>query len=294
MSNLVPIKKVVPDVSQPRKYFDVQKLAELKKSMKVHGIISPLVVQEEADHYLLVDGERRFRAAVELGFKEVPVTVLTATDPITRMIEQFHLQQMHENWTPTEEASVITEVMNISKANFVQTCEMLNINPQRARRLYALSKISDKEGFANNNVPLAFAETIQNVTAFVRNMKKEMEEEFLKSDQKKLERAIISRVGSGELDKKMDINQLKDIFRVDPKSYDKFLAGENTETLFVKSKARATYHLRNAVYNARLMRMNLQGFLKNPNVALTDAEVSAFTEARAEITKLLSKAGKDE
>lgn len=234
MSNLVPIKKVVPDASQPRKYFDVVKLAEMKKSIRAHGIINPLVVQPEGDHYLLVDGERRYRTAVDLGMKEVPVTILDATDPITRMIEQFHLQQMHENWSPVEEAAVISEIMSASGRNFTQTCEALNIDIRKARRLWALSKLADKESYAANNLPLEYAESINNLNTFVKAMRKEQEEPFLKSDQKKLERLVISKIASGEFEKKSDVVKLRDVFRSDPKGYEKFLAGGNSNEMFVK------------------------------------------------------------
>lgn len=294
MSNLISIKKVIPDVNQPRKYFDPAKIAELCKSIKVHGIISPIQVQPDGDNFLIVDGERRFRAAIMLGMKEIPIQVMESTDPITRMVEQFHLQQMHEQWTPVEEASVISEVMTASGKTFPETCRLLNINESRARRLYALSKLGDKEGYAANNIPLDYAESINNLNNFVRALKKDSEESFLKSDQKKLERMVISKIVSGEFNKRQDITKLKDMFRIQPKTYDQFLAGADTAELFIKSKAQATYHLRNAVYNCQNISNHIAKFIKTPNVELKDTEITTLKLCRERITELLQLAGKDE
>lgn len=66
----IPLKNIVPDAEQPRKNFDPERMADLIGSIKKHGIISPLQVQDIGNGtYLLEDGERRFRAATELGLK---------------------------------------------------------------------------------------------------------------------------------------------------------------------------------------------------------------------------------
>ena len=64
-----------PNASQPRKYFDEDKLQELAESIRKVGIIQPLVVTRKGDHYVIIAGERRFRAAKLAGIKEVPVLV---------------------------------------------------------------------------------------------------------------------------------------------------------------------------------------------------------------------------
>ena len=71
----VPISKVEPDREQPRKTFDDEKMKELTDSVKEHGIIIPLLVQDKGDYYEIVAGERRWRAAMAAGLKEVPVII---------------------------------------------------------------------------------------------------------------------------------------------------------------------------------------------------------------------------
>lgn len=74
------IAKVEPDREQPRKHFDEDKLIELSESLKIYGILEPLIVQKKEDYYKIVAGERRWRAAKLAGLKEVPVLVKEYTD----------------------------------------------------------------------------------------------------------------------------------------------------------------------------------------------------------------------
>ncbi len=72
---LCDIEKIVPNTYQPRKIFAKEALEELSESIKVHGIIQPLVVRQRDGHYELIAGERRWRAAQKAGLKQVPVVV---------------------------------------------------------------------------------------------------------------------------------------------------------------------------------------------------------------------------
>jgi ParB family chromosome partitioning protein len=69
------IEKIVPNTYQPRKIFQKEALDELVESVKVHGIIQPLVVRQKDGRYELIAGERRWRAAQRAGLKQGPVVV---------------------------------------------------------------------------------------------------------------------------------------------------------------------------------------------------------------------------
>lgn len=71
----VAISSVKPNPDQPRKHFDDQALAELASSIKVHGIVQPLVVTKVGQGYRIIAGERRWRAAGIAGLDKVPVIV---------------------------------------------------------------------------------------------------------------------------------------------------------------------------------------------------------------------------
>ena len=68
-------EKIIPNPYQPRKDFSQDSIDELVQSIKEHGIIQPLIVSREADHYELIAGERRLRASKQAGLLEVPVIV---------------------------------------------------------------------------------------------------------------------------------------------------------------------------------------------------------------------------
>ncbi|MHB1545405.1 MAG: ParB N-terminal domain-containing protein, partial [bacterium] len=73
----IDIDKINTGIYQPRQYFDEDKLAELKNSIKENGIIQPLIVAKSKNEgeYDLIAGERRYRAAKELNFKKVPAII---------------------------------------------------------------------------------------------------------------------------------------------------------------------------------------------------------------------------
>ncbi|MFN8369992.1 MAG: ParB/RepB/Spo0J family partition protein [Bacteriovoracaceae bacterium] len=77
----VDINKIVPNVAQPRKIFKEQEIEELASSIKINGIIQPLVVSDFKDgKFELIAGERRLRAAKKAGLDKVPVIVKKVTD----------------------------------------------------------------------------------------------------------------------------------------------------------------------------------------------------------------------
>ncbi len=72
---LVKISKVEPNRKQPRKKFDEDALLELSESIKLYGVLQPLLVSDKKDYYEIVAGERRWRAAKMAGLKEIPVVI---------------------------------------------------------------------------------------------------------------------------------------------------------------------------------------------------------------------------
>lgn len=73
-------KDIYPDEEQPRRHFDEEALEELAESIRVHGILQPLVVRVHQDGYQIVAGERRWRAAKMAGLWKVPALVRTLSD----------------------------------------------------------------------------------------------------------------------------------------------------------------------------------------------------------------------
>ncbi|MBQ1172285.1 MAG: ParB/RepB/Spo0J family partition protein [Lachnospiraceae bacterium] len=100
---MVKITMVEPNRDQPRHKFDEEALNELADSIKQYGIISPIIVQDRKDHYEIIAGERRWRAAKIAGLKEIPVIIKNFTEQ--EIVEISLIENIQrENLNPIEEA----------------------------------------------------------------------------------------------------------------------------------------------------------------------------------------------
>lgn len=98
------VDKIVPNRLQPRRAFDQAKIDELAASMREKGVIQPLLVRRSSEGYELIAGERRLRAAIKAGLKEVPVVVKDASD--AEALELALIENLQrEDLNPMEEAS---------------------------------------------------------------------------------------------------------------------------------------------------------------------------------------------
>ncbi|MBD2682882.1 MULTISPECIES: ParB/RepB/Spo0J family partition protein [Nostoc] len=111
--NTVAINLIKLPASQPRRYFDPQKLEELSRSIKELGILEPLLVRPlPGEGYELVAGERRLRAAQLALINEVPV-VIREMDDITTSKVQLVENLQREDLNPVEETEGILELLSI-------------------------------------------------------------------------------------------------------------------------------------------------------------------------------------
>lgn len=97
------ISQIEPNQGQPRKEFNPESIGELADSMKQYGVLQPLLVQKKGDHYEIIAGERRWRAAREAGLKEVPVVIREYTRQQSMEIALIENVQ-REDLNPIEEA----------------------------------------------------------------------------------------------------------------------------------------------------------------------------------------------
>lgn len=114
---ICPIEKIRPNRNQPRKHFAPEKIEELAASIREQGIIQPLVVTRKDDHYEIIAGERRWRAAQKAGLHEIPVVIREATPEAVMelaLIENIQRQDLNA----IEEAQAyrsLVECFNISQ-----------------------------------------------------------------------------------------------------------------------------------------------------------------------------------
>ena len=98
------IESIVPSPLQPRSQFEPEQLEELVDSIREHGVIQPLIVREVRGKLELIAGERRWRAAKELGLEEVPVRIVDVRDD-QQVLEMALIENLQrEDLNPIEEA----------------------------------------------------------------------------------------------------------------------------------------------------------------------------------------------
>ena len=111
MDTTLKIKDIEINKNQPRKQFNEESLDELAESIKLHGVIEPLVVTKRDNYYLLVSGERRWRASMKAGIKEVPVVIKDYTDQEVLEIGLIENIQ-REDLNPIEEAKAYKQLID--------------------------------------------------------------------------------------------------------------------------------------------------------------------------------------
>lgn len=121
----IPLSQIITSSSQPRRYFDPDKLEQLTQSVREHGILEPLLVRSLPDNkYELVAGERRYRAAEAAGLKEVPVIIKELTDSEALQLALIENLQ-REDLNPVEETEGILQLLSLQ----------LNSTSEEARQL---------------------------------------------------------------------------------------------------------------------------------------------------------------
>jgi ParB family transcriptional regulator, chromosome partitioning protein len=106
----IPVDRIKVNPDQPRSRFDDESLEEMANSMKEVGILQPIVVTEEDDGYVLIAGERRWRAAKRAGLSVIPAVVREATGHPT-LVEALIENVQRQDLTPLEEAHAYQQLL---------------------------------------------------------------------------------------------------------------------------------------------------------------------------------------
>ncbi len=136
----VKITEVVRNPKQPRRTFDEDALEDLADSIKQHGMINPLIVTPRDGNYMIVAGERRWRAAKKLDFKEVPVIIKDLTDEeiaelsiidnlqredINSIDEAFAFKQLIDTYEYTQDK--LASIVSKSRAYVANSLRLLKL-----------------------------------------------------------------------------------------------------------------------------------------------------------------------
>ena len=143
VETLVKITKIEPNKEQPRKNFDEDALVELSESIKQFGIIQPIVVQDRKDHYEIIAGERRWRAARMAGLKEVPVIIKNYSEQ--EIVEISLIENIQrENLNPIEEAQAYKRLLTEFNLKQDEVAERVSKSRTAVTNSMRLLKLSDE------------------------------------------------------------------------------------------------------------------------------------------------------
>ena len=107
----IELSLIKPNPEQPRKGFDQESIEELAKSLKTHGLLQPILVQSKGNEYVIIAGERRFRAAQLAGFLKVPCLVQTGSEQ--EMAEKALIENIQRaDLSPVEEGMAYARLIH--------------------------------------------------------------------------------------------------------------------------------------------------------------------------------------
>jgi ParB family chromosome partitioning protein len=128
----IPLERLSANPFQPRAEFDAEKLEELAESIRLHGVLQPVVVRRLGDDYQIIAGERRWRAAQMAGLKAIPAVVRELDD--AGMIQVSLIENLQrEDLNPIEEAAAYRKLMD----EFDTTQEQLSATLGKSRSAIA-------------------------------------------------------------------------------------------------------------------------------------------------------------
>lgn len=131
--------------ANPRLYFNDERLDQLRTSLQETGILVPLIVYEDPERpgsYVLMDGERRWRSARDLGFDEVPVSLIDPPTRVDNVLQMFNIHAVREEWSLVAIALSLRDLMSmtgeVGEARLAEATGLTRSTVRRAKRLLSL------------------------------------------------------------------------------------------------------------------------------------------------------------
>lgn len=226
--NFICVDSILPNLYQPRKYFDEESLEELAQSINAYGIIQPLSVRRLAeDKYELVAGERRLRAAKKAGLTEVPVIIVDITDRESAAIALLeNLQRENLNFLEEAEAyynlikdhsytqEKLAEAIGKKQSTIANKIRLLRLEPE-VRSILLENNLTERHARALLRLPNVQLQkkVLKIVVKKVLNVKKT--EELIEKELSKIEGSKATSVKKkikGIFSPKVYINTVRQVF----------------------------------------------------------------------------------
>lgn len=139
----IEIEKIVRDEDQPRKAFGKESLQELAESIRIHGVLQPLVVVKKGKNYQIVAGERRWRASQLAGLEKIPCLVRTIDDQ-SRLEMAIVENAQREDLNPIELATAYAKLKNQFNLSNEEIAQRVGKAPGTVINTMRLLKLPDE------------------------------------------------------------------------------------------------------------------------------------------------------
>lgn len=161
----VRIDEIIPNRFQPRLAFDEKELNELADSIKMHGIIQPLVLRRIGDKYEIIAGERRYKASVLAGLTQVPAVIMNIDDQKSAEVAVVENLQ-RKDLTAIEEAQSYKKILDMGYLTQEELATRMGVaQPTIANKLRLLNlTIPVKEALLHNKISERHARSLLNIT----------------------------------------------------------------------------------------------------------------------------------
>jgi ParB family chromosome partitioning protein len=160
----VPVELIQHNPHQPRKTFDPDDLASLSTSVRNHGILQPLVVRKVGEQYQLIAGERRLRAAQDVGLSTVPVHVVDFNDQ--QVMEAALVENIQRtDLNPIEKAQGFKDYLDRFKYNHEELAQRLGLSRSTVSNLVHLLDLEPEvqEGVRTRQITEGHAKLLKGV-----------------------------------------------------------------------------------------------------------------------------------
>ena len=139
----IPLAHIYANPDQPRHDFDPDALEELAQSIKEHGVISPITLRKDSNNsYMIIAGERRYRASKMAGLVEIPALVKTIDDNNAMEIALIENVQ-RENLNPIEEANAYKNLMECCDYELPDVARLIGKSSSYIRNMLRLTSLPD-------------------------------------------------------------------------------------------------------------------------------------------------------
>lgn len=141
----IKVRTIRPNPSNPRLYFNEESLDQLKTSIQEVGVMVPLIVylpSDNNDEYVLLDGERRWKSALELGLDTVPVNVIPEPSESENILRMFNIHSVRDEWPLVSIAISLRKIMDATgeerEGRLAEMTGLTRSTVRRAKRILNL------------------------------------------------------------------------------------------------------------------------------------------------------------